>query len=76
MTQESPLATPTPWNLLASAYEAETLPSLRHFAEEALRLAAPPPGAPWPTWPAGRAPSRCSPRPGATPWTRSTSPRR
>ena len=44
MTEENPLATPTPWNLLASAYEAETLPSLRHFAEEALRLVAPPPG--------------------------------
>ena len=46
MTEENPLATPTPWNLLASAYEAEVLPSFRHFAEESLRLAAPPPGAP------------------------------
>jgi SAM-dependent methyltransferase len=44
MTEENPLATPTPWNLLASAYKAETLPSLRQFAEEALRLAAPPAG--------------------------------
>jgi SAM-dependent methyltransferase len=41
----SPLATPAPWNLLASAYEAETLPTFRSFAEEALRLAAPPVGA-------------------------------
>src|SRR5215468_2724206 len=45
MAPESPFATPTPWNLLASAYEAEVLPTLRHFAEEALRLAAPPSGA-------------------------------
>ncbi|HZJ54373.1 MAG TPA: class I SAM-dependent methyltransferase [Myxococcaceae bacterium] len=37
----SPLATPMPWNLLASAYETETLPSFRPFAEEALRLAGP-----------------------------------
>src|SRR4030095_7743603 len=44
MPEPSPLATPTPWNLMASAYEAETLPTLRSFAEEALRLAAPPPG--------------------------------
>jgi 2-polyprenyl-3-methyl-5-hydroxy-6-metoxy-1,4-benzoquinol methylase len=35
------LATPMPWNLVASAYEAEVLPTFRHFAEEALRLAAP-----------------------------------
>lgn len=45
MPEPSPLATPTPWNLMASAYEAETVPTLRSFAEEALRLAAPPPGA-------------------------------
>jgi SAM-dependent methyltransferase len=45
MPEPSPLATPTPWDLMASAYEAETLPTLRSFAEEALRLAAPPPGA-------------------------------
>jgi len=45
MAPESPFATPTPWNLLASAYEAEVLPTFRHFAEEALRLAAPPSGA-------------------------------
>lgn len=41
----SPLATPAPWNLVASIYEAEVLPSLRHFAEEALRLAGPASGA-------------------------------
>jgi len=41
----SPFATPMPWNLLASAYEEEVLPSFRFFVEEALRLAAPPVGA-------------------------------
>ena len=45
MTQPSPFATPMPWDLVASAYEAEVLPTFQHFAEEALRLAAPPPGA-------------------------------
>jgi len=45
MTQESPFTTPMPWNLVASAYETEVVPTFRHFAEEALRLAAPPPGA-------------------------------
>lgn len=45
MTQPSPFATPTTWNLVASAYEAEILPTFRSFAEEALRLAAPPAGA-------------------------------
>ena len=45
MPQQSPFATPDPWNLVASAYETEVLPTFRHFAEEALRLAAPPPGA-------------------------------
>ena len=44
MTQPSPLATPMPWNLVASAYEAEVLPSFRRFGEEALRLASPEPG--------------------------------
>jgi SAM-dependent methyltransferase len=34
-----------PWDLLASAYEEEVLPSFRFFVEEALRLAAPPAGA-------------------------------
>jgi SAM-dependent methyltransferase len=45
MTQPNPLATPTAWDLLASAYEAEVLPTFQHFVEEALRLAALPPGA-------------------------------
>ena len=40
----SPFATPMPWNLLASAYEEEVLPSFRFFVDEALRLAAPPAG--------------------------------
>ncbi|MGZ6034919.1 MAG: class I SAM-dependent methyltransferase [Myxococcaceae bacterium] len=34
-----------PWDLVAAAYEAEVLPQFEHFAREALRLAAPPPGA-------------------------------
>ena len=41
----SPLATPAPWDLLASAYETEVLPTFRVFAEEALRLARTPAGA-------------------------------
>jgi ubiquinone/menaquinone biosynthesis C-methylase UbiE len=41
----SPLATPAPWDLLASAYEAEVLPTFQAFAEEALRLANAPAGA-------------------------------
>jgi len=45
MTQQNPLATPMAWNLLASAYEAEVLPTFQRFVEEALRLAAPPAGA-------------------------------
>lgn len=45
MTQQNPLAAPMAWNLLASAYEAEVLPTFQHFVEEALRLAAPPAGA-------------------------------
>jgi len=45
MPEPSPLAAPTTWDLVASAYEAETLPTLRRFAEEAIRLAAPPAGA-------------------------------
>lgn len=40
MTQPNPLATPMAWNLLASAYEAEVVPTFQHFVEEALRLAA------------------------------------
>lgn len=45
MTAPSPLATPMPWDMIASAYEAEVLPQFEPFAREALRLAAPPPGA-------------------------------
>ncbi len=45
MTAPSPLATPMPWDLIAGAYEAEVLPQFEPFAREALRLAAPPPGA-------------------------------
>jgi SAM-dependent methyltransferase len=41
----SPLATPAPWSLLASAYETDVLPTFRPFAEEALRLAGAPAGA-------------------------------
>jgi ubiquinone/menaquinone biosynthesis C-methylase UbiE len=41
MTSPSPLATPTPWDLVASAYEVEVVPQFEHFAAEALRLAAP-----------------------------------
>ena len=41
----SPFSTPMPWDLLASAYEEEVLPSFRFFVEEALRRAAPPVGA-------------------------------
>jgi SAM-dependent methyltransferase len=37
----SPFSAPMPWDLLASAYEEEVLPSFRFFVEEALRLAAP-----------------------------------
>jgi len=40
----SPLATPAPWSLLASAYEAEVLPTFQPFAQEALRLAGVPAG--------------------------------
>jgi ubiquinone/menaquinone biosynthesis C-methylase UbiE len=44
MTQPSPLATPETWNFVASAYEAEVVPQLEHFAQEALRLAGVPAG--------------------------------
>ncbi len=40
----SPLATPLPWDLVSSAYNEEVVPQLAHFAREALRLAAAPPG--------------------------------
>ncbi len=45
MTSPPPLATPTPWDLVAEPYESEVLPQLEHFAREALRLAAPAAGA-------------------------------
>jgi SAM-dependent methyltransferase len=35
----SPLATPEPWDLVASAYAAEALPYFERFSREALRLA-------------------------------------
>ena len=44
MTAPSPLATPVPWDLVASAYETEVVPQFEHFAAEALRLVAPPAG--------------------------------
>jgi SAM-dependent methyltransferase len=45
MTQPSPLAVPQTWNLVADAYFAEVMPWFETFAREALRLAAPQPGA-------------------------------
>lgn len=42
---ESPLSVPLPWNLVAPAYAAEVMPTFETFAREALRLAAPAPGA-------------------------------
>jgi ubiquinone/menaquinone biosynthesis C-methylase UbiE len=44
MTQGSPLATPVPWDLVAPAYAEEVVPLFEHFAQEALRLVAPPAG--------------------------------
>jgi len=43
--QPSPLGTPMPWDMVSSAYAEETEPVLAPFAHDALRLAAPPPGA-------------------------------
>jgi len=43
MTSPSPLASPSPWNLVAEAYEADIVPQFERFAEQALRLAAPAP---------------------------------
>jgi SAM-dependent methyltransferase len=45
MSNGSPLATPMPWDLVSSAYECEVAPMLERYADDALRLAAPPPGA-------------------------------
>jgi ubiquinone/menaquinone biosynthesis C-methylase UbiE len=40
-----PLATPMPWDLVSAAYTAEIVPMFELYARDALRLAAPPPGA-------------------------------
>ena len=46
MTQPpSPLATPMPWNLVASSYADEIVPMFESYAKTALQLAAPAPGA-------------------------------
>jgi SAM-dependent methyltransferase len=42
---QSPLATPEPWDLVASGYTAEALPYFEKFSREALRLADLPAGA-------------------------------
>lgn len=42
----SPMATPVPWDLVSTAYSEEVVPLFEHFSREALRLAAPPAGAP------------------------------
>lgn len=44
MSQPSPLGTPVPWDLVASGYTQELVPSFEQYARDALRLAAPPPG--------------------------------
>src|SRR4051812_2249152 len=44
MTQPSPMGTPLPWNLVASAYANEIVPIFEQYASDALRLAAPSPG--------------------------------
>ncbi|HUM11844.1 MAG TPA: class I SAM-dependent methyltransferase [Myxococcaceae bacterium] len=44
MSAPSPAGTPAPWDLVASAYDAEVAPTFVHFAREALRLASPAPG--------------------------------
>jgi 2-polyprenyl-3-methyl-5-hydroxy-6-metoxy-1,4-benzoquinol methylase len=41
----SPLALPVSWDLVADAYADEVMAVFETFAREALRLAAPPPGA-------------------------------
>jgi ubiquinone/menaquinone biosynthesis C-methylase UbiE len=43
--QAGPLASPMPWNLVASAYEREVMPMFEAYAKEALRFAAPAAGA-------------------------------
>lgn len=41
----SPMATPVPWDLVASAYAEEIVPVFEQYARDAIRLAAPQPGA-------------------------------
>jgi ubiquinone/menaquinone biosynthesis C-methylase UbiE len=38
------MATPLPWDLVSGAYNEEVVPLFEHFARDALRLAAAPPG--------------------------------
>lgn len=45
MSSPSPLSTPVPWDLVSAAYADEVVPMFELFARDALRLAAPPPGA-------------------------------
>lgn len=42
---KSPLASPTPWDLVADDYAAELLPQFERYAEDALRLSGVGPGA-------------------------------
>jgi len=44
-TQPSPLTTPMPWNLVANAYEVDTMPILEPFSRRALELIDPAAGA-------------------------------
>jgi len=44
MAAPSPLATPTPWDLVATGYTQELIPTFEQYARDALRLAAPPAG--------------------------------
>lgn len=41
MSAPSPLATPMPWDLVSDVYAAEVVPMFEHYADDALRLAAP-----------------------------------
>jgi SAM-dependent methyltransferase len=45
MTQQPPLSTPMPWDMVADAYTDEIVPVFELYARDALRLAAPPHGA-------------------------------
>jgi len=44
MSQPSPLSVPGPWDLVASAYLADVVPTFEPFADQALALAAASPG--------------------------------